>query len=380
MMTKMSKRDYLLQLKKKYRKADRKIKTQLLNDFCDFTKYHRKYALNLINKPFKTKWKEHRIRKRKYDKNVIDKLLVLWRASNEICGERFHPFIPIILEKLKECETIKVKPEIEEKLLQISLSSVKRTIRRTRRRSKIKISTTRPGSILKKHITVRYGKWQEKDPGWCEMDTVSHCGIDPKGEFLSSVNLIDVATGWSEQAAIMGKSERFTLNEIKKIQKRLPFKLYGLDSDNGSEFINWHMYEYCKENRITFTRGRPYYKNDGAHVEQKNYTAIRQLIGYGRLDKPEQKEMLNDLYRSWRLYINFFQPSLKLKKVVKITATGKLKKKYFESKTPYQRLIEHEKISRAQKLRLICQYEKLNPIKLQEAIKLKLIEIKKTFR
>jgi len=379
MMTKMSKREYLIQLKKKYHESNKKARTQLLNDFCDFTGYHRKYAINLVNNPFKTKWKK-KTRKKKYDIAVTSKLLVLWRASNEICGERFQPYIPAILKKLKECGEITVGPKVEEKLFQISLASVKRIIRKTRRRSKIRISTTRPGSILKKHITVRYGRWKETDPGWCEMDTVSHCGMDPSGEYVSSIDLVDIATSWTEQAAIMGKSEKFTLEEIKKIRKRLPFPLRGLDSDNGSEFINWHMHKFCKKNRITFTRGRPYYKNDSAHVEQKNYTAIRQLISYARLDKSKQKDMLNDLYASWRLYLNFFQPSLKLKKVVKNTATGKIQKKYLEAKTPYQRLLEHPKISREQKLRLIWQYQKLNPIKLQEEIREKVARIKKTLQ
>jgi len=377
----MSKREYLIQLKKKYWKLNRKDKTRLLNDFCDFTKYHRKYALCLLNNPIKAKWEEHGIRKRKYNQMVIDKLLILWRASNEICGERFHPYVPTILKKMKECKEIKVNSEVEEKLLQISLTTIKRTIRKTRRRSKIKISTTKPGSILKKHITIRYGRWKETDPGWCELDTVSHCGMDPSGEFVSSLDLVDISSGWTEQSAIWGKGELATVSEVENIRKRAPFPLLGLDPDNGSEFINWHMYRYCKRKKITFTRGRPYYKNDNAHIEQKNYPAIRQLIGYGRLDKMKQKEMLNELYIGpWRLYLNFFQPSLKLKKVVRNNTTGKIQKKYFSAKTPYQRLLEHPKISRTQKLRLVCQYQKLNPIKLQEEIKHKVTLIKRTIR
>jgi len=379
MMTKMSKREYLIQLKKKYWKADRKERSRLLNDFCEFTKYNRKYAIHLIKSPFKTKWKRKN-RKKKYGQDVIDKLLILWIASNEICAERFHPYIPAILKKMKKCGEIKVEKRAEDKLHKISLTTVKRIIRKTKRRSKVKISTTKPGSILRKHIIIRYGRWNEKDPGWCEMDTVSHCGGDPKGEYISSVNLTDIVTGWSEEGSIWGKGEKATVAMVDDIREYMPFDLLGLDPDGGSEFINWHMYRYCKKNNINLTRGRPYHPNDNAHVEQKNYTAIRQLIGYDRLDKKKQVRLLNELYRGpWRLYLNFFQPSLRLKKVVKDTATGKVKKKYFKAKTPYQRMLDHPKISRKQKLRLICIYQKLNPIKLQQEIREKLKQIKSTF-
>ncbi len=380
MMSPMSKREYLIQLKKKYWKSDRRAKTRLLNDFCDFTKYNRKYAIDLIRKPFKTKWKRKN-RRKIYNQPVIDKLLILWRASNEICGERFQPYIPTILKKLKECGEIKVSPQVEEKLLRISMGSVKNIFRRTRRRSGIRISTTRPGSILKKHITIRYGRWKETDPGWCELDTVSHCGGDPSGDYVSSLNITDIATGWTEPAAIWGKGERETVAQVENIRKRVPFQYCGFDPDNGSEFINWHMYRYCRKNRINFTRGRPYYKNDNAHIEQKNYPVVRQLVGYGRLDRMEQKEMLNDLYAGpWRLYLNFFQPSLKLKEVVRNNDTGKIQRRYLPAATPYQRMLDHPKVSRKQKLRLICQYQLLNPIKLQEEINRKVARIKRTVR
>jgi len=380
MMTKMSKREYLIQLKKKYRRANKKDRTRLLNDFCEFTKYNRKYAIHLIKSSFKTKWRR-RNRKKKYDQDVVDKLLILWRASNEICAERFHPFIPVVLKKMKECNELKVNKEVENKLYMISLPTVRRKIQQTKRRSRIRISTTKPGSILRKHITIRYGRWNEKDPGWCEADTVAHCGGNIEGEYVFSLDITDIATGWTEQGAIWGKGERATVAKLEEIKKKLPFPLRGIDPDNGSEFINWHMYRYCEKNRIGFTRGRPHYPNDNAHIEQKNYTAVRQLIGYSRLEKKKQLKLLNELYRGpWRLYLNFFQPSLKLKKVVKDTATGKKKKRYYEAKTPYQRLLDHPKISREQKLRLVCIYQKLNPIKLQQEIREKLKQIKSTLR
>lgn len=382
MMSKMSKREYLIQLKSKYWKAKKKAKTQLLNDFCDFTRYNRKYALYLLNNPVPAKWKRYRTREKIYQQAVVDPLLVLWRATNEICGERFHPFIPILLPKLIELDEIDITDEVKEKLLKISLGTVKRIIRKTKRRSKIKIKgTTKPGSILKKQIAVRYGRWIDADPGWCETDTVAHCGDNTDGEFVYSLDVIDICSGWSEQAAIWGKGEMATKEQMDVIRKRLPFKLLGLDPDNGSEFINWQMLRYCKKNGITLTRSRPYSKNDNAHVEQKNYTAIRRLVGYHRLDKKEQLDILNDLYSNeWRLYLNFFQPTMKLEEKMKDSETKKTRKKYFEAKTPHQRLMEHPKISPEQKDMLKSVYESLNPIVLQNEIKRKLELLRRTLR
>lgn len=382
MMSKMSKREYLIQLKKKYFKAKKKVKSQLLDDFCDFTKYNRKYSLQLLNNPLSSKWKRAKSRSTKiYDQDVIDPLLILWRATNEICGERFHPFIPTLLPKLIELGELNISDIVYQKLLKISLTSVKRSILKTKRRSKINIKgTTKPGSILKKQISIRYGRWTDTAPGWCETDTVAHCNCDISGEFIYSLNVVDICSGWSEQAAIWGKGEMATKDKMDIIRKRLPFKLLGLDPDNGSEFINWQMFRYCKKNNITLTRSRPYKKNDNAHVEQKNYTAIRQLIGYTRLDKKEQLDILNDLYSNeWRLYLNFFQPTMKLKEKITNTDSKKITKKYYEAKTPFQRLIEHPNISKKQKSMLISTYKNLNPFLLQNIIKSKLELLRKSF-
>lgn len=381
MMTNMSKREYLIQLKVKYQKTvSRKVKTQLLNDFCDFTRYNRKYALDLINHPLKVKWKQHRPRERIYDQPVAEALLVVWRAANEICAERLHPFIPELTERLTARHEFWMTPETRDKLFRMSLATVKRIIGKTKRRSKIKIGgTTKPGSILKKQIAIRYGRWIDTDPGWCETDTVAHCGDNVSGEFVYSLDVVDICSGWSEQAAIWGKGEMATKEQMDAIRKRLPFPLLGLDPDNRSEFINWQMFRYCRKNSITLTRSRPYSKNDNAHVEQKNYTAIRQLVGYVRLEKREQQHILNDLYANeWRLYLNFFQPTMKLKEKIRDTTTKKTKKTYFEAKTPHQRLMEHPKVTAEQKVMLQSLYQTLNPIKLQQEINKKLERLRKT--
>lgn len=381
-MTNMSKREYLIALRGKYFKATRAAKTQLLNDFCEFTKYNRKYALELLNNPLPSRWKHSKPRQKVYDRPVIDALLVIWRGCNEICGERLHSFIPSMLEKLVDCGELTVDSKTETKLKTMSMATVKRIVSQTKRRSLIKIGgTTKPGSLLKHQIAIRYGQWGDVDPGWCETDTVAHCGGDVSGEFIYSLDIMDICTGWSEQAAIWGKGEKATVIQIDAIRQRLPFTLLGLDPDNGSEFINWHLHRYSKKHGITLTRSRPYKKNDNAHVEQKNYTAIRQLIGYSRLERKEQLAIMNDLYANeWRLYLNFFQPTMKLKEKIKDDVTGKTKKRYYQAKTPYQRLLDHPKASRTQKDLLRSIYKELNPIKLQQEIDKKLELLRSTLR
>ena len=378
----MSKREYLRELKKKYRRAGKKRKGQLLDDFCCFAGYHRKAALRLVNGRLPAKCKRPKTRKKKYGLETIESLKFLWRAAGEICAERFHPFIPSLLQCLIVQGEITVSDETKRQLRQISLGRVKTIIAKTKRRSLLKIAgLTKPGSIIKSQIALRYGAWEEKEPGWFETDTVGHSGGNPKGEFVYSLNMIDVSSGWSEQAAIWGKGEMATKEQIDRIRKRLPFVMKGIDPDNGSEFINWQLHRYCKKNNISFTRAREYHPNDSCFVEQKNYTAIRQLIGYGRLDKKGQQKLLKDLYENeWRLFLNFFQPTMKLKKKVKNLATGKCKKTYYKAKTPYQRLLKSSHISKDQKLLLKSTYKMLNPITLKRQINNKVELIRRALK
>ena len=381
-MSIMSKREYLIELKKKYHKAKKKKKGQFLDDFCDFTSHNRKYAMDLLNKPVKSKWKHPKVRPKIYDQTVINALLRLWDASDFICGERLHPYIPDLLDCLLNCNEIVVSDETKRKLLKISMGTIKKILSGKRRQTYVKIKgTTKPGTLLKHQIAIRYGPWKAVDPGWCETDTVAHCNDNVSGEFIYSLNLTDISSGWSEQGAIWGKGERATVLEMDNLRLRIPFPLLGLDPDNGSEFINWHMHRYCKKNNITLTRSRPYKKNDNAHIEQKNWTAVRQLVGYDRLEKREQLKILNNLYANHRrYYVNFFQPVMKLKEKIKDTKTGKVKKKYYEAKTPYRRLLEHTKISQEKKDMLQSIYKKLNPFKLKVEIKVKLAELRRTLK
>ena len=286
------------------------------------------------------------------------------------------------MQKLIDCNELDIDDIVKEKLLKISMGTVKNILYKEKSKSFIRIKgTTKPGTLLKHQIAIRYGSWDEVDPGFFEMDTVAHCGESVAGEFIYSLDLIDIATAWSEQAAIWGKGEQATLEQFKKIEEDLPFPIIGIDPDNGSEFINWHLYRHCKKKSYNFTRSRPYHKNDNAHIEQKNWTAIRQLIGYYRLEKKEQLEIMNSLYRNeWRLYLNFFQPVMKIQKKVKDTQTGRTKKKYDKAKTPYQRVLDHPKVSQENKNMLKQIYKELNPIKLRKQIKVKITYLKRTLK
>lgn len=383
-MSKLSRQEYLSVMRKKYqrlKKHQKKERSQLLDDVVDITGYHRTYAGVLLRSPPPQRT-VRKPRAARYSSETKQAVLLLWHAAGNICAERLQPFMPELLDKLVACGELVVTLETDAQLRKISLATVKRIVQGEKRRSTIRIGgTTKPGSLLKRQISVRYGRWDETSPGWCETDTVAHCGETLADRFIYSLNLIDVATSWSEQVAIMGKGERAAVAGIESARQRLPFRLLGIDSDNGSEFINWHMARYAKKHEVTFTRSRPYRKNDQAHVEQKNWTAIRQLVGYRRMETSEQLELLNDLYTNeWRLYLNFFQPTMKVKQTIKDQKTGKKTKRYYQAQTPYQRLMSHPSVSHKQKAMLQSQYDSLNPLQLQREIQRKLHKLETTFR
>jgi hypothetical protein len=238
------------------------------------------------------------------------------------------------------------------------------------------LATTKPGSILKKHIPVKTKQWDETRPGFIEVDSVAHCGDSVAGMFVYTIDSVDIASGWTEQRATWSRGERSTVISIKSIEESLPFRLLGFDCDNGSEFLNWHLVRYLTNRRkpVTFTRSRAYYKNDNAHIEQKNWTIIRQYLGYGRFDNPILVDLLNDLYTSeWRLYFNFFIPSMKL--IAKRRSGSKTEKVYDKPKTPFQRIQESDSVNNKIKKDLTKQYKELDPFHLQKIMSQKIKNI-----
>jgi len=228
-------------------------------------------------------------------------------------------------------------------------------------------ATTKPGSLLKSQIPIRTGtEWDEKRPGYVEMDTVAHCGVSTRGQYVVTLDVTDIDTCWSEQRAALNKAGKYIYAEFKKIRAQLPFTLYGIDCDSGAEFINGLMFRYCKDESITFTRGRPYKKNDGCHVEQKNWSIVRQTIGYGRFETERECTLLNMIYDKLRLLTNFFMPSQKL--IAKQRDGGRIIRTLDRPLTPYRRVIESQHIDDKTKAALIEAFETLNPAELRREV------------
>jgi hypothetical protein len=362
-----TRKEILLQIKGRYHKATWSDKRKILEEFMAVTNYSRKYAIHILNsnKIVIIRDKNEKLSyKKKYNEDIKQALLTIWYAANQICSKRLVPFIPDLLLVLERVGHLSLPTEVRKKLLEISPATVDRLLDSVRREGKKKgLSTTCAGSLLKKQIKVRtFADWNDVIPGFLEGDLVAHCGDNVGGSFLNTLVLTDIASTWTEFFPLLRKSEADVINALRVVQKVLPFILLGLDTDNGSEFINYGLLNFCQTEKITFTRSRAYKKNDQAHVEEKNGSIIRRLIGYDRYEGIEAYNALTKLYSVLRLYINFFQPSLKL--ISKTRIDAKVTKKYDKAKTPYQRLMLFESMPEAIKLKLKKEYEELNPIKL----------------
>jgi hypothetical protein len=386
-MTSISRREYLNEVQKQYQGACKSQKSDLLTAAPAVTGLHRKSIIRSLRAPMRHSAKQavwgvgKRGPKVAYDTAFHEALLVCWHAENDICAERLQPFLPDLVPKLESLSELKLNPDTRQRLLKASIATVARHLGKAQRRSTIPLSTTKPGSLLKTQIAVRKGRWQETNPGWLESDTVAHCGDYSTGQFINSYNFVDIATGWVEMEATMGKGGRATVASFDHIRDRLPFATLGIDSDNGAEYINAHLYRYCLRESLNFTRSRSYQKNDNAHVEQKNWEAIRKIVGYHRLDTEEQLDILNGLYRSpLRLYLNYFQPTRKRRLKLVDTATGQKKKFYFVAKTPYQRVMQHCCVPETTKELLQSEYNQLNPVKLLAEIRTLIGRLNRTLR
>jgi hypothetical protein len=285
-----------------------------------------------------------------------------------------HPYLPEGIKVLERCGELRLTPESKALLLQISRSSIDRCLASARFHQPHGRSTTKPGTLLKKNIPIRtFADWNEDQPGFLEIDCVAHCGEDVSGQFLYTLTCTDICTGWTEPLALARRSQEAVCSAIEVMRSGLPFALLGIDSDNGGEFINDLLYRYCMKEQITFTRSRPFQKNDQAHVEQKNWSVVRHLIGYDRLESDEQLALLQSIYQDWRLYVNFFQPVLKL--IGKERIGNKVIRKYDTARTPYQRVMERQEVSLAQKAHLLNLYLSLNPVELRQRIDQKVLQL-----
>jgi len=380
-MSPRSKKEYLEAIFLRYKQTQtREQKTKILDEFCKVCGYHRKHAIRLLRhfKRFTKPKSRKRGKPSAYNHPAILVALErIWKDSGMPCSKRLKTIIPLWLPHYPGGLTLPViKP-----LLKISAATIDRTLKSARRKYKrTNLSTTKPGTLLRTHIPIKTNQWEEFRPGFLEADTIAHCGTSMAGQFANTINFVDIATGWTEQRAVWGKGETAVLEQIKHVEQSLPFALRGFDCDNGGEFLNHHLMRHFlnRKTPIQFTRSREYKKDDNAHVEQKNYTHVRQWLGYDRFDNPKIVDLLNDLYTTdWRLLLNFFLPSVKL--IDKIRIRSKIIKKHDAPKTPYQRVLGADPIdvSTAQKQKLKEQFEFLNPFLLRKFINKKIEKILK---
>jgi hypothetical protein len=379
-MSPQSKREYLAAIYWRYRRAARHAKSLILDEFCQTCRYHRKHAIRLLKHfhPFREPHPAKRGRKARYDHTaMLTPLTRIWLAANQPCGKRLVVMLPLWLPGYAQCYQ-PLPTIIEHQLLQLSAATIDRLLQPTRavhgRRGR---STTKPGTLLKTHIPIATEQWNTTKPGFLEADTVAHCGDSAMGSFVYTIDIVDIATGWTEQRAAWGKGEIGVLAQIKDIEQSLPFPVLGFDSDNGSEFLNNHLLKYFHHRKrpIQFTRSRPYHKDDNAHIEQKNWTHVREWLGYYRFDHPDFVPLFNNLYTTeWRCFHNFFCPSAKL--IEKSAPNAAKPRKHYDSpKTPLQRLLLSPDIPEVQKVILREQAAALNPFLLRTAIEERLRQI-----
>ena len=365
----------------RYRKGTKKEKGAMLDELIALTEYNRRYAIGLLRghgKAIKVaprvrlvgdlgRSTKHR-RPRIYDGIVLECLRKIWVILDLICGKRLAAILPEVITVLEHHREIVLDAATRQKLCSISAATIDRVLAPERRKFALRGRCgTKPGTLLKQQIPIRtFVEWNEARPGFVEIDLVGHEGGDACGDFCQTLDVTDVASGWTESAAVINKAQVWVFEALKAIRLRLPFPLLGIDSDNGSEFINNHLLRYCQQEKITFTRGRAWKKNDGCFVEQKNYSVVRRAVGYARYDNPTQQRLLNALYGHLRLYTNYFQPVMKL--VSKQRIGAKVKKTYDTPQTPYRRLLAAPGVTEQTRQRLQAEYSTLNPAQLKREI------------
>ena len=366
-----SKREYLLAIWERYQRVGRRFKSKILDEFCAVCGYTRKYAIGLLSRKPRRRQRKPGPRRR-YDGQVLEPLKVIWLAAEQMCSKRLKAALPLWLPFYEQEHGPLVEP-VRKKLLQISAASIDRLLKKERARYRGKgLCGTRPGGLLKHQIPIRTDNDDVDRPGFLEADTVAHCGNSLAGDFIWSITFTDIFCQWTENRATWNKGAEGVLGQVKDVEANLPFELLGFDVDNGSEFLCFHLWRYLldRPRPVPLTRSRPYRKNDQAHVEQKNWTHVRQLLGYQRLEQPQLVPLINELYRTWGLLHNFFCPNLKL--LSKTRKGAKTIRKYSPPQTPYQRLLESKHLSQEQKQKLQNRFQQLNPLQLKREIEQKL--------
>ena len=378
-MTKISmksRQEIIKRYSAKYKKSSKKEKGQILDSICLSTGLSRDRVKKLlsgriektaapvsVSNPIKK-----RGRKPKYDNRTRVALRRLWALMDFACGRRLAAGMEDMLNALLRFDEIEFDKQTLENLQKISPATIDRLLKHVKNSMNFKgISATKPGTLLKRDIPIRLGtQWDDAVPGYVEVDLVAHCGITTAGEYINTLNVTDIYSGWTETAAVVNKAQKHVFEALMTVKERLPFPLLGIDSDNGSEFINNHLFRYCKQENICFTRSRANKKNDNCYVEQKNWSVVRRNIGYDRYEGKEALRVMNEYYELLRLYTNFFLPSAKL--LSKSRGGAKIRKKYEPPQTPYKRLISSSYIEKDEKKHLNEIWLTLNPVELKRGM------------
>jgi len=374
-MSGKAKREYLRAIRGRYRRAGRREKSRILDEFCAVCGFGRKHAIRLLNRP------AGRARKRPgpkpvYGQEVLRVIKTIWLAAEQMCSKRLKAALPLWLpyyEQRYGC----LEPEIRDKVLRISPASIDRLLRPLRARySGRGLSGTKPGTLLRNQIPIRTSNWDIEQPGFVEADSVAHCGNSLAGSFVWSLTFTDIYSTWTENRAVWNKGAEGVVAQVHDVESRIPFDLLGFDCDNGSEFLNHHLWRYFadRERPVAFTRSRPYHKDDNAHVEQKQWTHVRQIFGYERFHRPELVPLMNNLYRlEWSRLQNFFCPTMKLLHKQRIGA--RYHRRHDLPKTPCQRLLESPHVSPETKQQLRRTLETLDPFEIRNQMERKLRKI-----
>jgi len=354
----------------RYRAASKGSKAVILDELCQLTGWHRDHARKALRtgsgpRPARRK---RAPRAPVYGEDVMTALRKVWAVMDAPAGKRMAPFLPEIVSRLRSCGELDIDDGTAASLCGMSAATIDRRLAGDREKLAVRgRSGTKPGSLLKSQIPIRtWAEWDDATPGFAEIDLVGHEGGDPRGDFCQTLTATDICTGWTETQAVKNKAQKWVFAALMQIAAAFPFPIVGLDSDNGSEFINNQLLRYCTKHEITFTRSRPGRKNDGAHVEQKNWSVVRRTVGYHRYDTQSELGILNEIYALLRLLTNFFTPQQKL--ISKTRHGAKVTKRYDTAATPYQRVLADDRVPEQIKTALTEQYQGLNPAQLRRDI------------
>lgn len=363
-MSEQSIAEYTEKMRERYsRMRGKRARTRLLNEFVAVTRWERKHANKVLlgQKRKNGGRRGKRGAPEKYGGEVAQALKQCWLSMDQPCGKRMKDMLPLWVEHMDLGEDLK------EELKRISASSIDRYLKAYKVDGGRKIRTPKPASAVKKLVEIRAENWATEEVGWTEVDTVAHCGGNMSGDFVWTLTSVEISSGWTEVRGVWNRGQKACLEGLESIQRSQPFKLLGIDSDNGGEFLNYHVYDWLKEKEIKQTRSRPYYKNDQAYVEQKNYTHVRQLLGYERIEHQELLGELNELLEKWSLWKNLFCVTMKQKSKVR---EGSRQKRTHEKRnlSPAQRLLESPSLEKSEKEKLEEQMSRLNPFEMRKEI------------